>query len=263
MYGLPVPWKKSALTPNMGTSPDQTDDVRGGMGLEGLAQLRRFIEQGGLFITIAGNASVPIDFGLIDGVSIVPARELQVRGSVVNAVVTDKGSPIAYGYGRLAVYFNQAPVFRVSTTGGRTEDEEPTPRTSGRGSATDPDIPQARPYTPPPAKPEVKPGEERPLTEEQRESQRLFLFPEELRPRIVMRFADEKELLVSGMLAGGRELANRPAVVDVPRGKGHVVLFANNPMWRQETQGSFFLLFNAMLNFDNLSAGRAKPAATK
>ncbi len=236
------------------------------MGLEGLAQLRRFIDQGGLFVTIAGNASVPIDFGLIDGVSIVPARELRVRGSVVNAVVADKGSPIAYGYGdRLSVYFNQAPIFRVSTTGrtgGGAEDEQPAPRTSGRGSATDPDIPQARPYTPPPAKPELKPGEERPLTEEERESQRLFLFPEELKPRIVVRFADEKELLVSGMLAGGRELANRPVVVDVPRGKGHVVLFANNPMWRQETQGSFFLLFNAMLNFDNLSAGRAKPAAS-
>jgi hypothetical protein len=46
-------------------------------------------------------------------------------------------------------------------------------------------------------------------------------------------------VLVSGMLAGGAELANRPAIVDVPTGKGHVVLYANNPMWRHETQGSF------------------------
>jgi hypothetical protein len=33
-------------------------------------------------------------------------------------------------------------------------------------------------------------------------------------------------------------------------------LFANNPMWRNETQGSYFLLFNAMLNFDHLGVGR-------
>ena len=73
----------------------------------------------------------------------------------------------------------------------------------------------------------------------------------------MLRFArDEKNLLVSGMLAGGTELANRPAIVDVPVGRGHVVLFANNPMWRHETQGSFFLLFNAALNFDHLDAGR-------
>jgi hypothetical protein len=61
------------------------------------------------------------------------------------------------------------------------------------------------------------------------------------------------------MLAGGRELANRPAILDVPVGRGHVVMFANNPMWRQQTQGSFFLLFNAMLNFDHLHVGRPAP----
>jgi hypothetical protein len=76
-----------------------------------------------------------------------------------------------------------------------------------------------------------------------------------------MRFANEKELLISGMLAGGRELANRPAIIDVPRGKGHVLMFANNPMWRSQTQGSYFLLFNALLNYDHLDAGRtAAPA---
>ena len=61
---------------------------------------------------------------------------------------------------------------------------------------------------------------------------------------------------MSGMLAGANELANRPAVVDLPTGKGHVVMFANNPMWRQQTQGSFFLLFNAALHYDHLSVGR-------
>jgi hypothetical protein len=73
---------------------------------------------------------------------------------------------------------------------------------------------------------------------------------------VVVRFAAENELLISGMMAGGRELANQPAVVDVPRGNGHVLLFANNPMWRNETAGSYFLLFNAILNFDHLGVGR-------
>ena len=79
--------------------------------------------------------------------------------------------------------------------------------------------------------------------------------PPEMRPRVVVRFAPDEDLLVSGMLAGGSELANQAAVVDVPRGKGHVVMFANNPMWRNETQGSYFLLFNAMLNYDHLGVG--------
>jgi hypothetical protein len=65
------------------------------------------------------------------------------------------------------------------------------------------------------------------------------------------------------MLAGGSELANAPAVIDVPVGRGHVVLFANNPMWRQETHGSFMLVLNAALNYDHLGAGRKSPPAPK
>jgi hypothetical protein len=38
-----------------------------------------------------------------------------------------------------------------------------------------------------------------------------------------------------------------------------VVLFAINPMWRQETQGTFMLVLNAALNFDHLNAGRKLP----
>lgn len=79
-------------------------------------------------------------------------------------------------------------------------------------------------------------------------------------PRVILRFADEKDLLVSGMLTGGSALAGKPAVIDCPSGKGHVLMFANNPMWRSETHGSYFLLFNAMLNFQNLDAGRTAPA---
>ena len=63
-------------------------------------------------------------------------------------------------------------------------------------------------------------------------------------------------MLVSGLLDGGADIAQRPLVVDVPIEKGHVVLFSNNPVWRGETIGSYFLVFNTMLNFDNLNAGR-------
>ena len=45
-------------------------------------------------------------------------------------------------------------------------------------------------------------------------------------------------------------------VVDVPVERGHVVLFANNPIWRGETIGSYFMVWNAILNFDSLNAGR-------
>jgi hypothetical protein len=254
----PIPFHKTELTPNLGLAPDQTDDMRGGLGLDGLAKLQKFVEDGGLFVTVAGNASIPIDFGLVEGVSITQTRELQARGSVLNAVVADKGSPITYGYDKLAVYFNQAPVFSVSRGSifGQGEGEGTSARSSGRGTATDADIPQARPYVEPPPKAEPNPDAEPPMDDLEKQTARVMMPHPELRPRVVLKFAAEKDLLVSGMLAGERELANKPAVVDVPAGKGHVVMFAFNPMWRDETQGSYFLLFNAIMHYDHLGAGR-------
>lgn len=259
----PIPWKKSELTPNIGLSPDQTDDIRGGLGLDGIAKLQKFIESGGLFITIGNNASIPIDFGITEGVSIqTPSATsaLQARGSVYNADFADRKSPIAYGYDeRMAVYFNQAPLFNVAAGGGGFGGPggfgggapSGANRPTGRGTLTDPDVVQGRPPLPPAS------GQ----PNAQQAAQLALQQPlPEMRPRIVLRFAPEKELLVSGMLAGGSELAGKPAVVDVPVGKGHVVMFAINPMWRHETHGSFELLFNAILNFDNLGVGRPAPA---
>jgi hypothetical protein len=261
MRGAPIPWKGSDVTPNMGMAPDQTDDMRGGMNLAGVMNLQKFIEQGGLFIPITNCARVPIDYGIVSGVSINEPRQLQARGSVYSATFADRRSPIAYGYSEtLPIYFNQAPLFQVAAGGGGGfggggeggPGAGPGGRPSGRGTLTDPDIVQGMPLAAPPA--QRQPGE---LTQEQRLQQGPFFTPLNMRPRIVLRFAsDEKNLLISGMLAGGSELVNAPAVVDVPVGQGHVVMFANNPMWRHQTQGSFFLVFNAALNFDHLNAGR-------
>jgi len=225
------------------------------------------VEVGGLCVTSAGNSSIPADYGLIDGVSVTETRELRARGSVVDSVIADAKSPVVYGYGnRLPVYFNQSPVMNVSrfgglTGGGGSQGAPATPsRPSGRGTATDPDVPQGRPYEAPP--PPTPPGQPSP---EMLESLRNYLPTLAEQPRIVLKFGDEKELLISGMLAGGRELAGKPAVVDVPSGKGHYLLFAINPMWRQQTQGSFMLLLNAAMNFESLGVGRAaeKAAATQ
>ena len=274
MRGDPVPWKQSDITPNMGFSPDQTDDMRGGMLLRGVLNLQRFIEDGGLFITIANVAQVPIDYGLTTGVSIQDARQLNARGSVFSANFADKKSPIAYGYGdSLPVYFSQAPLLNVGGGGGfgggggggrgggggGFGGETPGQRPSGRGSLSDPDIVQSMPQAG--QRPPQRPGEE---GAGEGGFGPQVVVPPALRPRIVLRFnTNEKDLLISGMLAGASELAGKPAVVDVPVGKGHVVMFANNPMWRHQTQGSFFLLFNAALNYNNLGAGRAEPPARR
>jgi hypothetical protein len=261
LRGSPIPWKGSEITPNMGLGPDQSNDIRGGMSLRGVLNLQEFVEDGGVFIPISNCTRMAIDYGIVSGVTIQEPRQLQARGSVYNAAFSDRRSPIAYGYTEtLPIYFNQAPLFQVAATGGQGGGGGAAEsRPSGRGTLTDPDVVQGMPLAQP--APSRRPGGDQ-LTEEQRLQQGAFFTPPELRPRVVLRFAsDEKNLLISGMLAGGSELANAPAIVDVPVGRGHVILFATNPMWRHQTQGSFFLLFNAALNYDHLSVGRERPVS--
>ena len=73
--------------------------------------------------------------------------------------------------------------------------------------------------------------------------------------------ANTSEMLLSGTLANGEGLANRALLVDAPVGKGHVVMFAMRPFWRWQTQGTYTLGFNAIMNWNDLDAGRTAAGA--
>ena len=204
-------------------------------------------------------ADLAVTFGFTPGVSITRPQKLKVTGSVLRSKLVDSTSPIAYGYGdALSIYCFDGPIFELSNTlggRGRRRAPEDQDRPTGRGTADDPDLPQGRQASQIPEEPQAEPWEALPLTDEQRRNG-IYVIPPEYRPRVVLRYSDNKELLVSGLLDGGSEIAQHAAVIDVPVEKGHVILFSNNPMWRGETQGSYFLVFNAILNFDHLNAGR-------
>src|SRR5207237_6308127 len=121
--------------------------------------------------------------------------------------------------------------------------------------ADDHDAPQGRPEFEAPVDPKVDTWQAVPITDEQMRNG-VNVIPPSARPRVILRYADTRELLVSGLVENGGEIAQHPAVVDVPLEKGHVVVYSNNPIWRGETEGSYFLVFNALLNFDQLNAGR-------
>jgi hypothetical protein len=207
--GKPIPWKRSAKTPNLGT-PDSTDDSRGSMGLDGVMALERFISRGGLFITEGATARLPLDLGFTFGaVSVAPSDSLWARGSVFRAQVVDRTSPIAYGYDQdnLSVYYKQgAALFTVGSGGAG----------GGRGGfgGAAPQAPAAR---------------------------------------VILRMnSNVDSLLVSGGMLHGEEMAGKAAVVDVPLGKGNMVMFGIRPMWRFESHGSFALVLNAMANWNAL-----------
>jgi hypothetical protein len=260
MWRNPMPWKKTDLTPNLVI--DQTDDIRPGLGLTGVENLTNFVKHGGVLVAVDNTADFAVGFGLASGVSVNRPPRLHVVGSLLRTRVVDDASPIAYGIrDSLAVYSDEGASFSVTnvlgTRGGRFADSA-TARATGRGTAEDIDVPQGRVALDPrfdvPRRKPVQPWEAAAVTDEQLRNP-LSVIPPALRPRVVLRFADQRELLASGLL-DGNDVAQRPVVVDVPMGKGHVVLFGNNPIYRGETIGSYFLVFNTLLNFDHLDAGR-------
>jgi hypothetical protein len=265
LRGNPMPWENTPETPSFfAPGLDSSDDIRGGLGYSGLANLGKFVQDGGLLVAVESASALPVEGGMTEMLSLRKPQKLVSPGDVLLADVEDAKSPVAYGYGeKLYVYYRANPILNVGLGfGGRRREEEGENRSSGRGSVTDPDVIQGRPYMPPAEKPKRTPREqELYVSDEVRMYLGSLIPPAEEFPRVILRFADAKSLLLSGLLDGAPELAEMPAVVDVPHGQGHILLFATNPMWRNENSGSFFLLFNAMLNYRHLDVGRTAPEA--
>ena len=279
----PMPYKRSEQTPNLG-GVDETDDIRGGMGFEGLQELAKFVQQGGSLITEGSTTTLMAEYNLAGGVTVEHPGSLFARGSILRGVFSDLKSPIAYGYdGKdLPVYFNQDPVLNASVTagiagfggGGR-----------GAGALDGQNVtPNAQMLNIKPLDPaDAAPSSETPAAGGGRGGRGgrggggagagggaggRGAFAQAApgpRPRVVVQFpAATDGMLLSGTLGGGEALANRALAVDVPMGQGHVVMFALRPFWRWQTQGTFMLAFNAILNWDHLDAGKpSAPAAAE
>jgi hypothetical protein len=254
MWGNALPWQTTSLTPNLGKI-DSTEDMRPGLGATGVVHLREFVRDGGLLITVQDTAQFAIDSGLAPGVFVVPPKDAKVVGTILSSVVVGKSNPVAYGFEKeLAVYSESGMAFSVSnlTTGdSRIVTEKDYKRPTGRGGPDDEESVQGRLNVEAEALPAPKPWQPAPLNEEQLRNN-PFVIPAEYRPEVVVRYAEGKKLLLSGLLEHGDSLAERAVVVDAHLGKGNVLLFANNPIYRGETIGTYALVFNAILNYEHL-----------
>lgn len=311
--GEPIPYKKTDITPNIGTSPGNTDDTRGGLGRDGLKELVKFMNDGGVLIaegtparTLMGQVAEGISAGSTDG--------LYAPGSVLKTMLGDKTSPILYGYDQnaLGVLYNVGPNFVVGANaagagaggGGGRGGARPAGVGSGnmQPMAAGPALTtlDGGPYVPVPgvatagvgggrggggfpgAGPGGAPaagaagaagggragggggggraggggaGGGAPAAAPAGAND-LGLGPRGV-PRVLLSYpTDANDLLLSGEMVGGEALAGHPVVVEQSVGNGHIVLFGCRPFWRYETSGNYFLVFNTMLNWNNLGAGR-------
>ena len=231
----PMPFKKTPQTPSFGT-PAESDDITGGIGYEGLAQIQHFIDDGGLMVTLGSGSMLALEGGLVrfvrrssggvprsagggGGASSAASQQAATRtpGAHVRVTFDRADHPIAYGYPLHTYVFRQNfPLYNV-------------PRYWLRMAYCT-----------------------------------TCLDGPEDRSGVVMEWGDTegKPFVESGQAWGEENLIGRPAILDMPVGKGHVVSFNFNPMHRDLNRGDQRLLWNAILNWQAIIAANAKSAET-
>ncbi len=226
----PMPFRKTSATPSFG-APAASDDITGGIGYAGLAELQKFIDAGGLLITLGNGSMLPLESGLVRGVRREaggPPRSTQGGGAASAAASQSAGSrtpgahvrvsfaradhPIAYGYAaRTWVFRQNFPLYSLPRRWLRmayctTCLDGPIDRSS-----------------------------------------------------IVLEWGDRDRapFVVSGQAWGEENLIGRAAIMDTRVSHGHVITFNFNPLHRDLNRGDQRLLWNAIINWQAILA--AKP----
>lgn len=74
---------------------------------------------------------------------------------------------------------------------------------------------------------------------------------------VLARYVGGDKAVLSGLMTGADSLRSRPFAVDVPeavKGRGRVILFANNPIYRWQNHGEFGMVFNSLINWNDVVA---------
>ena len=71
---------------------------------------------------------------------------------------------------------------------------------------------------------------------------------------VLARFVGGDAAVLSGLMVGGDAIRGRAFAVDVPNahnGKGRVIMFSNNPIYRWQNHGEFNMIFNSIMNWND------------
>ncbi len=170
-----------------------SEDITGGMGAAGVAELQKFVESGGLLVTLGTSSFLPPDFGITPKIDTTPTTaRFYAPGPVIEAEITQPISPIFYGYTDKTVPVRWAggPLFRLD--------------------------------------------------------------PDQDRTDVLMRYTGGEKAVLSGLMNSPDEIKRRAAILKTRVGAGEIVMFNTNPIWRWQNIGEFNMLFNTLLNYQNL-----------
>jgi hypothetical protein len=173
------------------------------MGLEGVIEFQKFLNEGGLLITLGAASYFPPEFGVVQDVDASrTSQQFYAPRPIVEAEILQPSHPIFYGYTakKIPVKYVNGPLLQVS---------------------------------------------------ERRRDQATL-----------MRYTGGEAGVLSGLMRNPNEIRQRPAIVELPVGSGQVLLFATNPVYRWQNWGEFNMVFNALLNHNDLTRADAGKRGT-
>ena len=100
----PMAFNKTSEYPSLG-APVASDDITGGPGYAGLEAIRRFVDDGGVLLTLGSGSTLALEGGLVRGVRRALNTRVFTPGSELRMSFERPEHPIAYGYGTDASVF--------------------------------------------------------------------------------------------------------------------------------------------------------------
>jgi hypothetical protein len=204
----PMPYTRTDEFPSHGV-PDASDDITGGIGWGGMANLERFLSEGGLLITLANGSTLALEGGLVRGLSRA-GGEAVTPGVELQATFARPRHPIAYGYPTLTSAFrSDYTVYDVQ----RSDRDHIVLQWGTKLLKDERDE-------------EAEAGNEEGKGED-----------------------EDYDIVVSGGVKNGDDLEGHPAILDLPAGRGRVIAYNFNPLHRDLNHSDYRFLWNAVLNW--------------
>lgn len=223
----PMPYTKTPEFASHGT-PDATPDMTGGPGFEGIGNLKKFVDEGGVLVTLDNSTVMAAETGIIRSLDRYNPNGLFHPGSVVLAKSRNKKNPILYGFPETFYIFRgNGPLFQVDK-----HDRGMMVLQYGTKPLKD-----EEPY-----KGEImgqpKPSKSSGTGAAKKEEKKA---PEKNEPYVL-----------SGMVRNDNTIIGHGAIFNVPQGKGRVVAFTFDPLHRYLNHHDAPMVWNVLINWDNI-----------
>lgn len=219
----PLPYTKTAESPSHGF-PDATADLTGGPGFEGIENLKKFVEAGGVLVTLDNSSLLVAQAGITRDLEEVSAPTLFHPGSVVQAKLRPGSGPIGYGFPEsFPIFRGIAPLLQT--------------KKANRGM-------MALQYG------------TRPLKDEEEYRGAILGMPgKKPAPEAKPSPKKEEPYVLSGMVRNENLIVGHGGIFNVPVGAGRVVAFTFDPLHRYLNHHDAPLLWNVLMNWNQLGVG--------